>query len=148
MRPTVDFVLQEGKQTLLTQILPAIESSHYQGSIHVIGILLSYAALEYERGADIRVTDNAELRALFLDAADRVDDATLATRLKQAASIREASLRMSELDRVNDLLKCQFIELHEHVEACSADWARDFERRLLDFLASSLARRALPSIGA
>lgn len=147
MRPTVDFVLQEGKQTLLTQILPAIESSHFQGSTYVIGILLAYAALEYERGADVRVTDNAELRALFLAAAERVGDAALATRLRQAAAIREASLRMSELDRVNDLLKSRFIELHEYVETCGEDWAGDFERRMLDFLASSLARRALPGIG-
>ena len=139
--------MQEGKQTLLTQILPAIESAHCQGSIYVIGILLSYSALEYERGAEVRVADNTGLRGLFFDAAERVDDAALAKRLRQAASIRETSLRMSELDRVNDLLKRQFIELHEYVEKCGADWAPGFELRLLNFLASSLERRALPSIG-
>ena len=145
MRPPGRLVLQEGKQTLHGEILPLLPSTHGQGTAYVLGVLMAYSAIEYERGAEVRVADIRELREIFLDAAGLVADPALATALRQAAQIREASLRISELDRVLDLLKSCFIELHAHVEQCRADWAPAFERRLLDFLAASLERRALPN---
>ena len=145
MRPPVNLVLQEAKQTMLAEILPALESAHGQGTAYVLGVLMAYSAIEYERGAEVRVADIRELRSIFLDAAGRVADSALAAALRDAAQIREASLQIGELDRVLDLLKARFIELHAHVERNTCDWAPAFERRLLDFLAVSLERRALPN---
>lgn len=134
MKPDVDFVLRLGGNTLLTQILPALESSHFQGATYLISILLDFAAQEYERGAEVRVRDNDGMRMLFAEAAGKVNDPEMIEKLIAAAGTRESSLRISELDRVNDLMKELFIQLQTLIEDMPGAWARDFEGRMLGHL--------------
>ena len=144
MKPTIDSVLLEAGKTLIREVLPATTDTHVQGTLHMLSILLKYSAIDYERGADNRVADITEMRSILIDAAKVIDDRSLAQRLMATAGTRESSLRLSELDRVSDCLKTQFIELHAYVENCEAKWARELERQMLSFLAASLDRNALP----
>lgn len=134
MKPEIDFVLREGGNTLLNQIVPLIDDTHFQGSAYLISVMLEFAAQEYERGAEVRMRDNEAMRALFAEAAGKINDAELVDKLIAAVGTRELSLRISELDRVNDLLKDVFIQLHALIEDTPGEWARDFEERLLSHL--------------
>lgn len=143
MKPEVDVVLKTGGRTLLTQIMPAIDDSHFAGSTYVLSMLMNFAAQEYERGADVRVTDNAEMRAIFRDAADHVGDATLKNELVNAAGGTDVSLVISALNRSNDVLKEMLIRLHEHVEQRSDEWAVICNGHILSHLLKTATRRRL-----
>jgi len=141
MIPEVDVVLKTGGNTLLTQIMPVIDNSHFAGSTYLLSMMLNFAAQEYERGAEIRAADNAEMRAIFREYADRVTDEKLAGDLKAAAQGREGSLLISALNRSNDILKALLIALHEHVEQRQDDWAEACNGRILAHLLDSAMRR-------
>lgn len=148
MKPEVDVVLNTGGRTLLTQIMPALDNSHFAGSTYILSMLLNFAAQEFERGAENRVKDNAEMRAIFDEAAAHVADPVLAAKLAQAARGAESSLLISELNRANDALKELLIALHRQVEQCAEPWAKACEGRILGHLLHSALRHQLALPGA
>jgi hypothetical protein len=96
---------------------------------------------EWDRAAARRAEENAVLRALFGRAAPQVADAELRRRLEAAAASAEKSLLVSELEKSNDALRALLIDLHAHVEAQSAAWARGVEDEIWRELAKSTERR-------
>lgn len=143
MKPEVDIFLKQGAQTLLTEIAPALGESQLQGCVYLLSQLMLFSAQEYDRAAEIRVTDNTEMRNLFAQASDHVADAALLARLQDAAQSGEPSLRISELNRSNDALKALLIDLHAHIEEMPGAWARNFEETLLVHLLKVAERRQL-----
>jgi VIT1/CCC1 family predicted Fe2+/Mn2+ transporter len=109
-----------------------------QGTIGLIASVLSMAAKEYDRGADIRFAENNQIRALFAELAPRVHDAALRARLVAAAAAKDESLRISALNESNyalrRLLTALQIDAEEH-------GAREAERRIWAVLKDLAARR-------
>jgi len=99
-----------------------------QGTIGLIASVLSMAAKEYDRGADIRFAENADLRALFGAIAGTVSDAGLKAKLEAAAASKDESLRISVLNANNyDLRRLLteamvFAEDHDLHDAQSRIW--------------------------
>jgi hypothetical protein len=140
----VDQVLLGILPTLAVEI-PAefSEDSYAQGHLQTIAALLHFAAIEYERGADTRIFENAEMRRIFASAADSLDDPRMGDRLRAAAATEEADFRMSTLNAANDGLRELLIELHAFVEERETPAARRIDGEIWDLLRSSTERRSL-----
>ncbi len=128
--------------TVFSSILPALGRDYSAGSAGVIGLALAVAGQEIDRAAEVLVTANRELRAIFSQASEWVPAGPLATRLREEARSTEPSLRLSVLGAANDRLNTVLIDLHAYAEEASGSAARRTERAILEHLAAA-ARREL-----
>ncbi|HTP77478.1 MAG TPA: hypothetical protein VMJ73_10930 [Rhizomicrobium sp.] len=104
MRPEIGTILGFTAQRIVMG-LGDQGAAYAQGSAGIIAILLGAAAKEYERGADIRFNENAEIRALFGELAPLIRDDGLRRELLDAAGARDKSLRISDLNEGNYALR-------------------------------------------
>jgi hypothetical protein len=148
MNPEADQVLNTSAMQLLAQILPQLPAGYAQGTTSLIAVLAMMAAQEYERGADIRAAENADMRTLFRNLAPLVEDAGLKSNLTNVAEANDTSLAISALDASNHELRRMLIELQMHVEALPGADAREAEHTIWVVLKASAARRLvrLPAI--
>ena len=144
MKPVVDNVLQGCFATLLTEVAPHLGAEYSVGDVSVMGLMLFMSAEEYDRAAEVRTEDNAEMRSIFAEAASQIEDADLRSRLSEASDARDTSLRISALDKTNDKLKALLIDLQAWLEEQGGDWAAHIERRIWRHLKDSAERRKLP----
>jgi hypothetical protein len=91
-------------------------AAYAQGTIGLMGAVLGMAAREYDRGAEIRVAENADLRTLFGTLAPAVRDGGLKAKLEAAAISKDASLRISALNEANYALRNLLTEAMTHAE--------------------------------
>jgi hypothetical protein len=141
MKPDVCDILNITAEQSMAAIVSAAAPHYVQGATAVHGLLLRFAAREYERGADIRVCENADIRALFVELGGEVRDAALKAQLAQTAATRDESLAISALDASNADLRKLLIALHVHVEK---NGLRAAEKRIWQLLKTIAARRAMP----
>ena len=144
MKPVVDNVLQGCFATLLMEVAPHLGAEYSVGDVSVMGLMLCMTAEEYDRAAEVRTEDNAEMRSIFAEAASQIEDADLRRRLGEASETRDVSLRISALDKTNDDLKAVLIDLQAWLEGQGGDWAAHIERRIWKHLVDSSERRKLP----
>jgi hypothetical protein len=138
MTPEASDILSISAEQLMGGILPHLSVSYLQGMTAIHALLLTFAAREYERGAEIRKAENDDLRAVFTELAPVVRDAALKAKLDAAPE--DTSLAISALDAVNVELRRLLIALHAHVEDIGA---RGAEKRVLKLLKDMAARRAV-----
>ena len=148
MKPEVDQILNLSAGQLMAGTVPLLPNSFAQGSTSLLGILMLLAAQEYERGADIRARENADMRALFKELSPHVADKKLKAQLEEAAASSDASLLISTLDNNNVHLRRLLIAVHIYLEEQAGDAARAGERRIWDVLGASAERRFLKPPGA
>ena len=108
------------------------------GTVGLLGMMLSLSAKEYDRGANIRFTENNEMRALFGVLADGVSDAALKAKLEAAAKSTDASLRISVLNENNYALRRLLTQAQIHAEEHGAGAA---QQRIWAVLKAMAARR-------
>ena len=137
MRPEVNQLLQTTGMQLAGIAAP---TAYAQGSAGLMTGLLMISAAEYDRAAETRVADNAEMRALFAELAAKVKDAALKTQVEAAAATKDASLRISALNAANAELRKVLIALQTHVEDTGD---RDAQKRVWAVLNASAQRRML-----
>jgi len=149
MKPDVEQVMQGFFGTLLMDVAPHLNAEYSMGNVGIMGMMMFLTAEEHDRAAEIRVAENAEMRALFAEAAKSVEDAGLKARLTQAAAGGDTSLRIKALDAANAGLAGVLVDLQAHVEASRAAWAGPIEARIWDYLLAATERRKLtfPSLG-
>lgn len=140
MTPEANDILEKSASQLMGQLAPQLAASYAQGSAALLALLMKFAAREYERGADIRAAENADMRALFAELAPSVRDVSLKARLKAAADKRDLSLAISALNAANNDLRRLLIELQVHVEGIGAHAA---EKRIWGSLKAMASRRAV-----
>ena len=145
MNPEVDQILNLSAQQLMGTLAPLLPTGYAQGAAALTSFMLILSAEEYDRAADIRVADNADMRALFAELAPRIGDAALKQKLEAAAASRDPSLKISALDEANYDLRRLLIALHTHVETLKD--SRDAERRIWGLLTASAQRRILKMPG-
>lgn len=149
MKPDVPVVMRGLFGTMLMEIAPNLTAEYSAGSIGIMSMMIFMTAEEYDRAAEIRAAENAEMRALFAEAAGLVEDAGLKAKLAEAAKGKDASLRVSALDKENAALAALLIELQAHVEDSAAPHAAGLEARIWDYLVTAADRRKLtfPALG-
>ena len=104
MKPEVGTILSLSVQKIAMGITQE-GAAFAQGTVGLLASVLTLAAKEYERGADIRFTENREIRALFAELAPSVADARLRTELMDASAASDPSLRISDLNEANYALR-------------------------------------------
>jgi hypothetical protein len=143
VKPDVDRFLEVAAAHLMMKTAPALSTGYEQATAMGMGALLLAVREENERAAARRVEENASLRALFDEAESVVQDESLRTRLAGAASGREESLLLSQLEVANGVLRALLIELPAHVEAIDGSDARGLVAAIWRELAASTERRKL-----
>ncbi|HWA88445.1 MAG TPA: hypothetical protein VG889_00305 [Rhizomicrobium sp.] len=123
MKPEVDDILSISAEQLMG-LVPHLSASYLQGATAVQSLLIRFAAREYERGADIRVAENADIRALLKEIAP------------EAALPEDGSLAISALDAVNAELRRLLIAAHDTADAAT-------NKRIWGLLKAMAARRAV-----
>jgi len=116
MKPEADQILGLCAFQLLGTLSPLLPDSYAQGTASLIAFMMMLSAQEYGRAADIRVKENADMRALFAKVAPKLRNSELRAKLEEAAGGNEASLEISVLDAENYKLRRLLIALHEHVD--------------------------------
>jgi hypothetical protein len=149
MKPDVPLVLQHSFGKLLLEVAPNLTAEYAVGNTSVIGLMMFMSAAEFERGAQLRAEENAEMRAIFEETGGLGLPGDLQKRLGAAAGGREASLLISDLDAENDRLKTLLIELQAALEELDSQPARKLGARIWGFLRQAAEKRKLPypSIG-
>jgi hypothetical protein len=137
MKPEASDILNISAEQLMG-LVPHLGASYLQGATAVHSILIRFAAREYERGAEIRVAENADIRALFAALGPLVSDAVLKARLDAAPE--DTALAISALDAVNAELRRLLTALHVHVEDAGL---RDADKRVWRLYTTLAARRAV-----
>jgi hypothetical protein len=117
MKPEIDHILGVTAGQIAMEIAPLLPASYSQSTAGLLSLLLSFCAQEYERGAEIRVAENADMRKLFAEFAASVTDAALKAKLSDAARAKDASLKISDLNTANSALKTLLIALQTDCEA-------------------------------
>jgi len=140
MKPEVDQILGLSAQQLMGVLGPQLPAGYAQGSASILGVMMMLSAQEYDRAADIRVSENVHMRALFREVAATASDSDLRLALAAAAETRDASLKISALNATNAELRQLMIRLQTHAEE-KGD--RALERRIWDVLKASADRRLL-----
>lgn len=141
MKPEVDQILGLSAGQLLAGIAPLLPAGYEQGTASLIAFMMMLSAQEYDRAADIRAAENAELRSLFGELAPLIADAQLKSALLEAAATKDVSLSVSALNAANHELRRLLIALQTQVEQMPGARARGAERRIWDVLRASAARR-------
>jgi hypothetical protein len=138
MKPEASDILNISAEQLMTGTMPHLSASYLQGTTALHALLLKFAAHEYERGAEIRVAENADIRAVFAELGTLVSDTALRAKLDTAPADR--SLAISVLDEINAELRRLLIALHVHLEEIGA---RDGEKRIWRLFRTMAERRAV-----
>lgn len=128
----VDAVLNRVSQHLKESIVPTLDgySAYYVG---IAATIIECAALEYDSAAQVRVDENNALRGLLAAAAPFVSE-KLAGRVRSSLTGdgMTESVRISELTRVNRVLRAMLIEVHEEVEQrLNEDWAASLNAEII-----------------
>jgi hypothetical protein len=147
MKPEADQILNQSALQLLVNVGPLLAGGYPQGTVSLVSLLMMMVAQEYERGADIRVVENAEMRRLFAELAPLLNDALLTAKLLAGSAAQETSLRISVLNEENGTLRRLLIELQAQIEALPGAEARQAERRIWQVLKASAERRLVRAPG-
>lgn len=144
MKPDVDQILGLSAGQLLATVAPLLPAGYAQGTTSIIAFMLMLSAQEYDRAAEIRATENAELRALLGELAPLAGDADLRSALTDAAAAgKDESLTVSALNASNQALRRLLIALQTQIEDMPGPEARQAERRIWEVLRAGAARRLL-----
>jgi hypothetical protein len=143
MKPEVDVVLRSMMTKLLLEVAPAVGDAYVRSNVEAMGALLAAAAEEFDRAAEVRVAENRSMREILRAATEHVPEGDLRSRLTVAAEEREASLRIGDLNAVNDRLRALLIELQTLVEGSDEEWAHRIDRAIWAELRASARRRAI-----
>jgi hypothetical protein len=138
MNPDAQDILNKSADQLMAQLAPALNAQYSQGAAAVMAMLLKFAGKEYERGANIRTAENADLRALFAELGPRVGDTALRKRVEDAAATRDTSLTISALNAANHDLRRTLIALQAWAEE---NGTREDQQRIWSVLKASADRR-------
>jgi hypothetical protein len=144
MKPEVDQILNTSAMQLIGTIAPLLPASYSQSSASLLGFMMMFCAQEYDRAADIRAAENADMRALFADIGGAVKDAALKAKLEAAAKSKDESLKISALDAANHELRKLLIDAQTQIEA---QGARDEEKKIWTVLRATADRRVLKMPG-
>jgi hypothetical protein len=140
MKPEADDILGTAADQLMGQVAPNLNAHYLQGTLAVQALLLKFAAREYDRGADIRFADNADMRELFAELAPKVEGLALRSQLEAASATKDTSLTISALNAANAELRRLLIALQIRVEELDD---RDAQKRIWSVLKAMAARRVV-----
>ncbi len=140
MRPDLKRALQGVGVTLLSKVMPEVQTAFGQQEVLIAAQLVFWAAEEAERGADSLVNETRATRELLRDGLSLSGAAREAVELALATP-PAADLRLSSLQAENDGVRRGLVALHEVVESAPGSDAHAFNERIWDEIVESTRRR-------
>jgi hypothetical protein len=125
--------------------IPKAADAYTATDLGFITALLGMVAQDYDRAAEVFVSEHAALRPIFNAAAAHLDDDDLATRIEAALELEAPSLRVSDLAARSDITMRLLIDIHAAVEVAAvagAPWARDLDASIWRFLETHVTSHA------
>ena len=148
MKPNVGQIVGTTAIQLMTQVAPALTESYAQSSAGLLGLILTFCAQEFDQAADKRMRENNEMRDLLAALEPHIDESKLRTRLGGVMAGRDASLKISELDKTNAELRKLLIDVHAHLEELPTLDAKTQIRKILALLSAHAEQRLIKLPGA
>jgi hypothetical protein len=148
MKPNAGQIVGITAGQLMTQIAPLLPVSYAQSTAGLLGLVLGFCAQEFEQGADMRARENNEMRDLLAALEPHIDESKLRSRLGMVMAGRDASLKISDLDKTNAELRKLLIDVHAHLEEIPTLDAKAQIRKIWAMLTASAERRLLKLPGA
>lgn len=143
MRPSGEEILRGVQQSLLTYVLPEVQSAYARTELMVVLTLLGIVADEWDGAAQRLADDNDALR----DLARRAADLGLADGLAAPAGKRDASLRISDLATTNDRLRAAIARLAPALEAGDSAPVRELRAAVIEHLRAEAESRSRALMG-
>lgn len=141
MNLSIDNALHGVEELLRNRIALEIGDPFAAQMARLSCLLLRIGANWVDDAADLRVTENAALRALLGDIALLAED-PLASSLAAATRSNDPGLRLSVLDEESHRLRSLLVEAHAFVETAQGETARQLDRRIWQLLETIEANRA------
>jgi hypothetical protein len=138
MSPEVDQILLVSASQLMSNVAPLLPDAYAQGHAALLSFVMIMSAHEYDRAADIRAQENADMRGVFREFGPNVSDTALRASLESAAETQDESLAISALNKSNAELRRLLIALQMHIEDRND---RGAQARIWDVLKRSAERR-------
>lgn len=141
MKLTLEASLQRIGQMLRERLAPELQSDFIAQSARLAGGLLNICANWVDDAAELRVMENAAIRALLGEAASVVSG-EWSMRLAEAARSADPGLKISVLDAENHRLRALLAELHAEVETMADSNAKATDQRIWQLLEDIELKRA------
>jgi hypothetical protein len=141
MNLTIDNALHGIAELLRDRISPEIGDPFAAQMARLSCMLLTICANGVDDAVEIRVEENAAIRALLGDAAELVE-ASPSTRLAQAAISVDPGLKIGVLDRENHRLRTLLVEAQANLEDRHGADARAMDQRIWRLLEDIELKRA------
>jgi hypothetical protein len=143
MRPSTEELLRGLQGSLLTYVLPELQTNHARTELMLTYALLGIAASEVDGAAQRVVDDNVAMRALASDAGDALAsiDSALAAELRACAAETEGSLRISDLARANARLRDAIGRAGAALEGRPEEALRDLRSAIITHLLAEAEAR-------
>lgn len=141
MNLTIDNALHGIGELLRDRINPEIGDPFAAQMVRLSCLLLKICANWVDDAAELRILENAAIRALLADTAALVGE-PLAARLTKAALSPDPGFKLSVLDVENDRLRRLLVEAQAFLEVTGGDAALALDRRVWRFLEQAEVARA------
>jgi hypothetical protein len=140
MKPGVSIVAAELANRLRTDLMA--ELTGFRANVAGMGAeLLDMIAEQWDNAAANLVSENEDIRTVLKQGGEWFEDPEIMAR----ASNHDTDLRISSLQRENEQLRQALIDLHERVEADSAERAKQIEEAIWQILRRSVQLRQVGS---
>jgi hypothetical protein len=126
-------------------LIPKAHDAYTATDLGYFTVLMGLIAQDYDRAAEVLVSEHAALQPILREAALHIDDADLKERIAKALAAEAPSLRVSDLTARSDVTLKLLIDLHteiEEAEGGGADWARNINGEIWRFLEAHVTSHA------
>ncbi|HEY3889417.1 MAG TPA: hypothetical protein VGL73_12645 [Caulobacteraceae bacterium] len=126
-------------------LIPKAGDAYTATDLGYVTALMGLIAQDYDRAADVLISEHAALQSILRDGARHLDDVDLKTRIAEGLATEAPSLRVSDLTARSDLTLKLLIDLQaavEEAEAGGADWARTVNGEIWRFLEAHVTAHA------
>lgn len=144
MRPNAEEVLRGVAASLMTYVLPEVESAYARTQLGIIAALLGVVANDWDGSAQRLVDDNASLRTLAARAAGEPAVVSIRDELGALAGATDASLRVSDLSASNARLRDAVARLGALLVN---DETSPLRAEVIEMLRADAESRTLPLMG-
>lgn len=140
MRPDLSRALQGVGITLISKVVPEVQTAFGQQEVGLAAQLVFWAAEEAERGADSLVNETRATREILRHGLPLAGAAREAVELALATP-PATNLRLSSLQTENDGVRRGLVALHAVVESTPGAEAQAFNERIWAEIVESTRRR-------
>jgi ABC-type ATPase with predicted acetyltransferase domain len=133
---------------ILIDLIPKAADAYTMADLGMLAGLVKMVGQDFDRAADVLVSDLEAARAIFRDAAANIQDGDLKRRMAEVVASRPESLAIPVLNAHADTAMRVLIDLHAAAEDAldaGAHWAPALDRRIWAFLDEYVAKRAYDS---